>query len=237
MFIHGKNQIDEFIKAGGRILTLYVKDGFRMPENIANYVEKNGVKVLKVNLKELKKVARDERARDLVAKIPDFEYSNPYRIVQNAAKTHSIALYLDHIEDPVNLGGIIRSAFAFKAAGILLPKNRACKVTPTVIRVSEGYAFKIPIAIITNPMNFIKEARKMGLFILSLERGGEPLSKISIPKPALLVAGSEGKGVSGKILEVSDMILSIEQSEEINSLNVHVAVSIALYKAFTENQG
>ena len=236
MFISGKNHIEEYIGAGGKILLIYVKEGYKIPENIAEYIKKHSIKVERVTPKELKRISGDERARNIVAKVPEFEYSDAYKIIQRAIEEKGIALYLDHIEDPVNLGAIIRSAFAFKTAGIILPKNRACRVTPTVIRVSEGYAFKMPIAIITNPMNFIKEARKMGLFILSLERGGEPLSKVSIPKPALLVAGSEGRGVSRKIMENSDMILSIEQSEEINSLNVHVAVSIALYKAFTENQ-
>ena len=236
MFVYGKNQVEELLRYNGKIKTLYIAHTFVPKGIIKEFIEKNPKVVKKVEQKEIEKIAQNRKARDIVAILSEFEYENPYDLVDKAISEHGILLYLDHIEDPVNLGAIIRSAAAFEAKGIIIPKDRACRITPTVIRVSEGFAFKIPLAMITNPMNFIKEAKKHGLFVASLERGGHPLNKTSFPKPLLLVAGSEGKGVSRKILEHSDIIISIEQSKDVNSLNVHVAVSIALWKAFTENQ-
>ncbi len=227
--------MEEYLRAGGKILRVYVKENYRLPSNIERLLQKHRINVQRITQRELQKLA-GQKARDIVAEVEEYDYANVDDLISEAIGKKGMILYLDHVEDPVNLGAIIRSAFAFGATGIILPKDRACHVTPTVIRVSEGYAFRMPIAIITNPMNFLKNAKKNGLFVLALERGGEPLSKISFPKPAILVAGSEGRGVSEKIMENSDLIVSIEQSEGINSLNVHVAVAIALYKAFTESQ-
>ncbi len=237
MIVYGKNQVEELLKYGGKIKSLYLKNSFTPHGIIKRFVEQNQKIVSRVTQKELEQIAKTEKARDVVAVLEEFRYHNAFDLLHTTLQNAGTLIYLDHVEDPVNLGAIIRSAAAFRAEGIIIPKNRACKVTPTVIRVSEGFAFKVPIAIITNPTNFIKEAKKRGLFVISLERGGTFLSKISLPAPMLLVAGSEGRGVSRKILEKSDLVVSIEQSEEINSLNVHVAVSIALWKVFTENQG
>jgi len=236
MIVYGKNQVEELLRYGGKIKSLYIKDSFVPQGLIRKFIENNNRIVTRVTQKELEKIAGSDKARDVVAILEEFVYHNAFDIVSSTLKSGGILLYLDHVEDPVNLGAIIRSAAAFNATGIIIPKNRACKVTPTVIRVSEGFAFKVPIAMITNPMNFIKEVKKTGLFVISLERGGTPLSKLKLPRPSLLVAGSEGRGVSRKIMENSDLVVSIEQSQEVNSLNVHVAVSIALWKAFTESQ-
>ena len=236
MIVYGKNQVEELLRYGGKIKSLYIKDSFVPQGLIRKFIENNNRIVTRVTQKELEKIAGSDKARDVVAILEEFVYHNGFDIVSSTLKSGGILLYLDHVEDPVNLGAIIRSAAAFNATGIIIPKNRACKVTPTVIRVSEGFAFKVPIAMITNPMNFIKEVKKTGLFVISLERGGTPLSKLKLPRPSLLVAGSEGRGVSRKIMENSDLVVSIEQSQEVNSLNVHVAVSIALWKAFTESQ-
>lgn len=236
MVVFGKNQVEELIKYGGKIKTLYIKKSFIPQGIIKNFTEKHSELVKWVSQNELVKIAQNKKARDIVAILSEFKYYNVYELLDETLQKNGILLYLDHIEDPVNLGAIIRSAAAFEVQGIIIPKNRACKVTPTVIRISEGFAFKVPISIITNPMNLIKEIKKYGLFVVSLERGGNPLKNTTLPHPALLVAGSEGKGVSKKILEYSDIVVSIEQSKDVNSLNVHVAVSIALWKFFTENQ-
>ncbi len=236
MIVYGKNQVEELLKYGGKIKALYVRDSFIPRGIIKKFMENNSHLVSRVNQRELEKIANSNKARDVIAVLEEFTYHNALDLVENTLKNRGVLVYLDHVEDPVNLGAIIRSAAAFNASGIIIPKNRACKVTPTVIRVSEGFAFRVPVALITNPINFIKEVKKEGLFVISLERGGSLLSKLKLPGPSLLVAGSEGRGVSQKIVENSDLVVSIEQSKEVNSLNVHVAVSIALWKMFTENQ-
>lgn len=235
MLVFGKNQVEELLKFGGKIKTLYIRNSLKPQGIIKNFIENNPDAVKVVSKADLKKISQNEKARDVIAILEEFDYYDALDVINMAKERRGIVLYLDHIEDPVNLGAIIRSAAAFSVTGIIIPKNRACKITPTVIRVSEGFVFKVPISIITNPLNFIKIVKKEGIFITSLEREGYPLSKVTFPRPLLLIAGSEGKGVSRKIIEASDIVASIEQSKDVNSLNVHVAVSIALWKSFIEN--
>ncbi len=229
MYISGKNDVIEYIESGNSIKKLFIKYGEKLPDILVKLIRKHNIDLVYLKREELDNLVGHRRHRGIAAKIPDFSYASYQEITDDIERNNGIALYLDHINDPVNLGSIIRSAVGFDISGIILPQDRQVQVTPSVIRVSEGNCFKIKIAKITNPIQFIKRLKKAGIWIASLDMNGENIKKANLPRPLLLIAGAEGRGVSSKIIELSDYVLSIPQSKNLQSLNVAVAVAIALF--------
>ncbi len=254
MYIYGKNAILEALKEGKFISKVYVLKGKKeFLKDVLKKLQKENVKIVESDRNKLKKLVNTDKHQGIVALISPVKpvsFEEILERLENYKKYNTLPylIYLDHLEDPHNVGAIFRSAFAFKASGILIPKDRSVYINDTVVKVSTGTVFKVPYALLNSPSKFLKEAKKRNIWIVALEapksverklgkiniRKIKELSEIKIPYPLILIVGSEGKGVSKSALELSDLILYLDMNEEADSLNVSVATGIALYKIYKD---
>jgi len=147
------------------------------------------------------------------------------------AQKPTLLLALDHIQDPQNLGNIIRTATAFGVEGIIMPKDRAARVTPTVIKTSAGTALRMPIVQVANLAQTLEMLKENGLWVVGTVTKGEiPVWEISHDLPLVIVVGHEHKGLSRMIKEKCDFLVTIPMQKDIDSLNVASATAICLYE-------
>jgi len=254
MYIYGKNAILEALKDGKFISKVYVLKGKKeVLKDILKRLHKENIKIVESDKQKLKKLVNTDKHQGIVALISPVKpvsLENLFERLVNYKeyKVFPYLVYLDHLEDPHNVGAIFRTAFAFKAAGIVLPKDRSVYINDTVVKVSTGTVFKLPYALVNAPSKFLKEAKKRNIWIVSLEsinsverklgvtslRKVKELSETKAPHPLILVVGSESKGVSKSALELSDLIYFISMNKDADSLNVSVATGIALYKIYKD---
>lgn len=150
-------------------------------------------------------------------------------------KRHDNAVYflLDGVQDPHNLGSIIRTAYGMGIDGIILANDRTCPITPGVFTASAGYASVLPIIGIKNPANTLKEMKKMGYWIATVDMNGSMVlgvKKDAIPKPIILALGGEGSGVREIYSKHADLTISIPQKEDFESYNVSVAAALLMWE-------
>jgi 23S rRNA (guanosine2251-2'-O)-methyltransferase len=143
----------------------------------------------------------------------------------------SVVLILDSIEDPQNLGSLIRTAEACGAQGILIPKDRAVGLTPTVVKISAGAAAHLPIVRVTNLAQTIDDLKKKGFWVVGAEaQGAKSLYEMKFDMNVALLIGSEGKGIRPLLLKKCDFTLSIPMRGKISSLNTAIAGAVVLYE-------
>ncbi|WP_413854111.1 23S rRNA (guanosine(2251)-2'-O)-methyltransferase RlmB, partial [Candidatus Ruminimicrobium bovinum] len=171
----------------------------------------------------------------VVAEISAIEYVELDELIRNVKdKKNGLLLLLDGIEDPHNLGAIIRSAVCFGADGIIIPKWRSATVNETVERTSAGAVEHIKIAKVTNSSQAILKLKDSGFWIIGAENGNNSINETEIPFPSVLVLGSEGFGIHQKIKEKCDIIITIPQENKISSLNVSCAGAVILYEIYKQ---
>jgi 23S rRNA (guanosine2251-2'-O)-methyltransferase len=163
--------------------------------------------------------------------VPPYEYREPADLLEAPSPVRIVVL--DGIQDPRNLGAILRSAAAFGASGALVPERRAAGVTVAAWKVSAGAAARIPVARAVNLVRAIEDYKKAGVFVLGLDAGGEVELAESplLDGPLAIVIGAEGAGLSRLVREACDQVASIRIAASTESLNASVAASIALYEA------
>lgn len=195
--------------------------------------KERGIKVSFLPREALTRLAGTSSNQGVAAKVQDFQYSDVSRILSLAKdRGESLLLViLDHIEDPQNLGAIIRSANFLGAHGVVIPKDRAAPVTPAVIKASSGAVNHVHVARVVNLSSVIKDLKKKGVWIVGADAGssktvyGEDFRNLDIA----LVIGSEGRGLGKSVKDACDFLVSIPKSGEISSLNASVAAGIMLY--------
>ncbi len=167
-------------------------------------------------------IAKIDRER-LVLSFDDF------RTQLSVENTTALAL-LGEVQDPHNVGAIVRSAAAFGLSGVLIPKHRQAGVTGTVVKVSAGMAFKVPLVEVPNVNRAIESLKKNGFFVYGLDAGGETaLPEEDFRKPTVFVLGNEGEGIRQKTREHCDSILSIPMHKRTESLNASASAAVAFY--------
>ncbi len=175
----------------------------------------------------------------VVAYLKSFDYADLEDIVKNweSRKEVPLVVALDHIEDPQNLGSIIRSSCAGGVHGIVIPARRSAEVTETVIKVSSGTVFKIPVVRVKNLKHALSFFRKKGLWILGLTQKAETLIyNLDLRLPLLVIAGNEAKGIRRTILEKCDFLARIPMREDVESLNVGVATAITIFEILRQRK-
>ena len=167
--------------------------------------------------------------------------TGPYRYAEMADLTGrtGVVVALDHLQDPQNVGTLIRSALAFSAAGIVIPGDRAAEITPAVVNASSGATELLPIAQVTNLVRELERLQEAGRWVIGLDTGSDSVSiaKTRLPQPAVLVVGAEGAGIGRLVRERCDLIVAIPISGEIDSLNAATAASIALFELKRQDLG
>lgn len=225
-YIFGKNTIDSFIESKS-IIEVFIVNNFS-DEKILKKLRQNNIKVSVKDKNLLDKLTQNGKHQGIVASIKKFEYSSLADILNVAKKKqYPLIVALDGIEDPHNVGAIIRTCEAFSVDGIIIPKNNCCPVNATVAKVSTGAIANVKIAMVTNLTQTLKELKNNGYWVYAAEAfNSQPYEALDYKSKTVLVVGSEGYGISRLVKEQADFNIKIEMSGKVNSLNVSVATAI-----------
>ena len=221
MLAYGKNVL--YMTNPSSIKKVYISKT-KQDKELFTYLKQNKIHYIVVEKELLNKMTK-ENHQGIVLEIEDFHYSELEEIMDG-----SFLLILDHLEDPHNLGAIIRSAEAAGVTGIILPKDRSVSVTDTVIKTSAGAINNVKIVKVTNLVDTIKKLQKENFFIYVADMEGCDLRETTFADKKVLVIGNEGKGISPIIEKNCDEIISIPMKGQVNSLNASVAAAILIFK-------
>jgi 23S rRNA (guanosine2251-2'-O)-methyltransferase len=232
--IEGRNAVLEAFRAGKTIDKVFILDGCQDGpiKTIAREARKYDTIINYVNKERLDNMSETGKHQGVIAYAAAYEYAEVEDIL-NAAKEKNeppFIILLDNIEDPHNLGAIIRTANLAGAHGIIIPKRRAVGLTATVAKTSAGAINYTPVAKVTNLSNTIEELKKEGLWFVCADMGGELMYKLDLKGPIGLVIGNEGEGVSRLVKEKCDLVASIPMKGDIDSLNASVATGVLAYE-------
>lgn len=241
MLIYSKNIVLEALKSEKTFNKLLIDKKLKdkITQEIVDLARKNGVKIDFVNkiilenkLNDLRKNGEKINYQGIVGEIIEFKYSELEDVFSKAEKNGEslFILILDGIEDPHNLGAIIRTAECAGVHGVIIPDRRACFVNETVLKTSAGAISNVNVVKVANLNNTIKELKNRGVWIYACEIGGQNLFKTKLDGSIAIVVGNEGKGVSRLVKENCDEIITIPMKGKINSLNVSVAAAIATFE-------
>ena len=233
--IYGKNPVIEAINAK-KALKVFVGSNFN-DQKILSLIKDNHLNVITVSPHEMEKMCNGGVHQGVAAELKPYQTVSLEEIIFKAKKKDKkIIVMLDGIEDPHNLGAILRSADVFEASGIILPKHNSVSLNATVAKTSAGAINYVPVAVVSNLNQAIKQLKEEGYWIVSTD-GSATISYSSIKYdfPVVVVIGSEGKGVSSLVLKNSDYVVKIPQFGHVNSLNASVAAGILLAEVHKTN--
>lgn len=233
--IEGRNPVIEALMSNENIEKIYIHKGNIQgsAQKIINLARKKKIQVAEVDKSKLNSMSSTEAHQGVIATISPIEYVSVDDILKSAEEKgeQPFIIILDEIEDPHNLGSVIRSANAFGAHGVIIPKHRSASVTATAVKTSAGACFHTPVAKVTNLVNTMKELKKQGVWITGADMGGEKdIYSADLSGPVAIVIGNEGSGMSRLVREECDFIVNIPMVGEIESLNASVSASIFMYK-------
>lgn len=232
--IEGRNPVLEAFRSGQTVERVYVLDGcLDGPiQNIVREAKKVKCRLDFVPKERLEQISVTGRHQGVVAKVAAFAYAEVSDMLEAArAKGEDpFLILLDEIEDPHNLGAIIRTANQAGAHGVIIPKHRAVGLTAAVARASAGAVHYTPVAKVTNLSQTIEELKKEGLWFVCADMEGELMYRQNLTGAIGLVVGNEGSGVSRLVKEKCDFITSIPMKGQIDSLNASVAAGILAYE-------
>lgn len=233
--IYGKNPVIEAIRAK-KAIKVYLTSNFN-DQKILSLIKENKINFVTVNPNEMDKMANNGVHQGIAAELKPYQTVSLEEIIHKAKnKEKKIIVMLDGIEDPHNLGAILRSADVFEASGIILPKHNSVSLNATVAKTSAGAINYVPVAIVNNLNQAIKTLKEEGYWIVSTDGSANiSYSSIKYDFPVVVVIGSEGKGVSSLVLKNSDYIVKIPQFGHVNSLNASVAAGILLAEVHKSN--
>lgn len=232
--IEGRNAVLEAFRAGKTIDKLYVLDGCQDgPVRTIVREAKKGDTILNFVSKErLDQISETGRHQGVIAYAAAYEYAEISDMLQAARdKGEAPFLFLlDNIEDPHNLGAMIRTAHQAGAHGVIIPKRRAVGLTATVAKTSAGAINYMPVAKVTNLAQTIEELKEEGLWFVCADMDGEMMYQLDLKGPIGMVIGSEGEGVGRLVREKCDFVASIPMKGQIDSLNASVAAGVLAYE-------
>lgn len=232
--IEGRNAVIEAFRSGKTVDKVLILEGCQDgPINtIVREAKKHNVLIKYVKKDRLDKVSETGKHQGVIAYVAAYKYAEVEDILDNARKKGEppFVIILDGIEDPHNLGAIIRTANQAGAHGVIIPKRRAVGLTSTVARTSAGAINYTPVAKVTNIANTIEDLKKEGMWFVCADMDGEVMYNLDLKGPIGLVIGNEGEGVSRLVKEKCDFIAQIPMKGDIDSLNASVAMGILSYE-------
>ena len=232
--IEGRNAVIEAFRAGKPIDKLFVLEGCQdgPVKSILREARKGDTIIQFVKKERLDQMSETGKHQGVIAYAAAYEYAEVEDILQAARDKNEppFIFLLDNIEDPHNLGAIIRTANLAGAHGVIIPKNRAAGLTATVARTSAGALNYTPVAKVTNMAKTIEDLKKQGLWFVCADMGGTTMYQLDLKGPIGLVIGNEGEGVGRLVKEKCDMVASIPMKGDIDSLNASVAAGVLAYE-------
>ena len=232
--IEGRNAVLEAFRSGKTIDKLYVQKGVSDGpiQSIVREAKKTDTIINFVERERLDQMSEEGHHQGVIAHAAAYEYAEVEDMLKAAEEKGEppFLFLLDGIEDPHNLGAIIRTANLAGAHGVIIPKRRAVGLTATVAKTSAGALNYTPVAKVTNLTATMEELKEKGMWFVCADMGGEVMYRINLKGPIGLVIGSEGSGVSRLLKEKCDMVASIPMKGDIDSLNASVAAGVLAYE-------
>ena len=234
MTIEGRNAVLEAFRSGKTIDKLYLLDGCQDGPimSIKREAKKQNCLMKFVKKERLDQLSETGKHQGVIACASAYHYAEVEEILQKAKDKgeEPFLFLLDNIEDPHNLGAIIRTANLCGAHGVIIPKNRAVGLTATVAKASAGAINYTPVAKVTNLRQTMEELKKEGIWFVCADMDGEEMYQLNLKGPRGLIIGNEGEGVGKLIKENCDMTASIPMKGDIDSLNASVAAGVLAYE-------
>ena len=232
--IEGRNAVIEAFRAGKTIDKLFVRDGCQdgPVRTILREAKKTDCIVNFVKKERLDQMSETGKHQGVIAYAAAYEYGTVEEMLENAKQKNEqpFLILLDNIEDPHNLGSIIRTANQVGAHGVIIPKRRAVGLTATVAKASAGAINYTPVAKVTNLVKTMDELKKQGMWFVCGDMGGESMYSLDLTGPMGVVIGNEGEGVSRLVKENCDFVATIPMFGDIDSLNASVAMGVLSYE-------
>lgn len=232
--IEGRNAVLEAFRAGKTIDKLYIQDGCHdgVLNTITREARKHDTIINYVAKERMDQMSTTGKHQGVIAQAAAYEYTELDEIFAKAEEKGEppFIFILDEIEDPHNLGAIIRTANLAGAHGVIIPKRRAAGLTATVVKASAGALNYTPVVKVTNIAQTIEDLKKRGLWFVCADMNGETMYRLNLTGPIGLVIGNEGEGVSRLVREKCDYIASIPMHGDIDSLNASVAAGVLAYE-------
>lgn len=239
--IIGRNAVTEALRAGREIDTLYILRGETNPAitRLASICRENGGIVKEADRKKLDYLCNGAKHQGVIAFAAAYNYSSVEEILTLAEERNEAPFIIvcDGLEDPHNLGAIIRTAEAVGAHGIIIPKRRSVSLNYTVAKSSAGALEHMKVARVANLVSTLNELKEKGLWIYGADMDGASYKSVDFKGATALVIGSEGKGISRLTAETCDFIVSLPMCGKINSLNASVAAGVLMYEIFSQRNG
>ena len=238
--VAGRNAVMEALKGSRSVNKLMIANGSTegsIKEIIAVAKDK-GVNIQYWDRSKLDSIARGIRHQGVLAQVAPVQYAELEDILQVAKDRNEppFIVLLDELEDPHNLGAILRTADAAGVHGVLIPKHRSCPLSATVAKTSAGAVEHVPVARVGNLVQTIKKLKQEGLWVAAADMDGKDYYDTDLTGPLLLIIGSEGQGVGRLVKEQCDFVVRIPMVGKINSLNASVAGSILMFEAMKQRR-
>lgn len=230
--VYGKNPVKELILSGQTINKIYVAKGVGGLTEIVNLAKQKKIPIVNTDKIKLDKMVEEKNSQGIVAAYTDYKYYDIEDILELAKKRGEdpFVIILDRIEDPQNLGAIVRSAECMGAHGIIIPKRNACLVDDTVEKISAGAVSYMMISRVANISDAIKKLKDNGLWIYGLDMSGNLIQNENLTGPIGIVIGNEGEGMSQLVTKNCDGVIKIDMVGKLDSLNASVSAGIAMYE-------
>lgn len=232
--IEGRNAVLEAFRYGKCVDKLFILDGCQdgPVRTIAREARKTDTIINYVSKERLDQLSETHAHQGVIAQVAAYDYSTVDEILARAEEKGEapFLIILDNVEDPHNLGAIIRTANLAGAHGVIIPKRRAVGLTSTVAKTSAGAINYTPVAKVTNIVRTIEELKEKGIWFVCADMGGETMYDLDLTGPMGLVIGNEGEGVSRLVREACDFTASIPMKGDIDSLNASVAAGVLAYE-------
>ena len=232
--IEGRNAVLEAFRSGRCADKLFILDGCQdgPVRTIAREARKKDTIINYVSKERLDQLSETRAHQGVIAQVAAYEYSTVEEILEKAEEKGEppFLVLLDNVEDPHNLGAIIRTANLAGAHGVIIPKRRSVGLTSTVAKTSAGALNYTPVAKVTNLVRTIEELKEKGIWFVCADMGGESMYRLNLTGPIGMIVGNEGEGVSRLVREACDFTASIPMKGDIDSLNASVAAGVLAYE-------
>lgn len=233
MFIYGRNAVHSYFDTKQSVLEVYLQEGFKDETLIA--LIPVGVKVNNLKVYELRKLLGEHAVHQGIAiKVPDFKFETLEGLLHKIeGVTNPVIVMLDGIQDPHNLGAIIRTCDALGVNGVIIPERRSATITPTVIKVATGATDYVPIVQVTNLTRTLQKLKEHKFWVVGAEAWqAQDYRSVDYNSPIVVVLGNEGDGISRLVLEQCDFRVKLPMCGHVDSLNVSVATAVLLYGVY-----
>jgi len=237
MYLYGKNSVIERLTKNPRsVKKIFLQDNFSS-EDIISLIKSSKIPFTHVPEKELTRIKRADRLQGIVAEVEDFKYVSFDELLSRSKLEKLSLVLIDNLNDPHNLGSILRITACFGNFGVVIPERRSCEVNDTVMHVASGGENSVPVSMVTNMTTAILKAKKAGYWVVgTVVDSGEDVNKVSLPFPICLVLGSEGKGIRYGIQKHLDLAVRLPMRGAELSFNVAMACAIFCHEITKQSQ-